>query len=112
VESSSAVPPEVADGIGPQAPLVVKGADGTEYRFTSIAPDDGLHNDKLDIAVHLIANPASSDPAAIRARNLEAMSAWLTLHPELRENFHGMWVFAEGTGGPPVATEAAMSEIH
>jgi hypothetical protein len=112
VESSAAAPPEAANGIDPETPLIIKGADGKEYRFTSVAPDDSLHKEKLDIALHLIADPSIIDPLSIRARNLAAMSAWLGLHPELRESFHGMWVFADAPGRAPVATEAAMNEIR
>ena len=112
VEATSAAPPEAADGVGPDAPLLVKGANGKEYRFTSIDAGDSLHKDKLDIVVHLINDPTITDPVAARQRNLDAMKAWLTLHPEMRETFHGMWVISDTPGQPPIATtEASMSEI-
>jgi len=111
-ETSDALPAQVADGISADTPLIVKATDGQQYRFTSVGPDDSLHKDKLDVAVHLLMDSASADPLAIRARNLAAMSAWLAQHPELRENFHGMWVFADAPGRAPVATEAPMSEIR
>jgi hypothetical protein len=112
VEATSAAPPEAADGISPDAPLVVKGADGKEYRFTSIVPDDSLHKEKLDIVVHMAIDPSITDPVAVRKLNLDAMNAWLALHPEMRDSFHGMWVFSDALGHQPFATEAAMSEIH
>jgi len=112
VEATSAAPPEAADGISPDAPLIVKGPDGQQYRFTSIVPDDSLHKDKVDIAIHMAVDSAVSDPVVARKRNMDAMNAWLSLHPEMRENFHGVWVFSEAPNQPPFPTEAAMNEIH
>ncbi|RXH55635.1 hypothetical protein [Granulicella sibirica] len=109
-EQGKAAPPVLSDGIGPDTPLVVKGPDGTEYRFTSLDTDDSLAKDKVDIAVHLKAE-AIADPAAARKRNVAAMTALLTVYPELRKPFHGVWVFADTGGQGPFATEQAMSEI-
>ena len=53
-----------------------------------------------------------SDPVATRARNLEVMKAMLEAHPELRDGFHGLWVFAEAPNQRPFGNELAMSEIH
>ena len=33
-------------------------------------------------------------------------------HPELREGFHGLWVFAEAPPQRPFGNELAMSDIH
>lgn len=112
MESSAARPPEVFNGISLDVPLVVKGADGKEYRFTFIGPDDSLHKDKLDIAVHMMMDSSTVDPIAVHKRNHDAMSVLLIKHPELRQNFHGIWVFSEAPGQLPVADEAAMSDIH
>ena len=112
VEASGAVPSEFGSGINAETPFVIKGTDGKEYRYTSIGPDDSLHKDKLDIAVHMLIDPSAADPTAVHKRNLDAMSALLAQHPELRQNFHGMWVFSEAPGQAPVANEAAMSDIH
>jgi hypothetical protein len=49
---------------------------------------------------------------ATRARNLEVMKATLAAHPELREGFHGLWVFAEAPPERPYGNELAMSDIH
>ncbi|WP_263418561.1 protein kinase family protein [Terriglobus albidus] len=111
-ESSNALPPELANGISADSPLLVKGDDGTAYRFFSIAPDNGLHADKLDIAIHMQMDPSITDPAVAEKRNRDAMSAFLKQHPALRQNFRGVWVFAEAPNRPPVTTVAAMNEIH
>jgi len=111
-EAASALPPEIANGIGPDTPLVVNGADGTAFRFFSVTPDNGLHADKLDIAIHMQMDPSITDPAVAQKRNRDAMNAFLKLHPALRENFRGMWVFSEAPNRPAVTTVAAMNEIH
>jgi hypothetical protein len=40
------------------------------------------------------------------------MKATLAAHPELREGFHGLWVFAEAPSQRPFGNELAMSDIH
>jgi hypothetical protein len=40
------------------------------------------------------------------------MKAVLAAHPELREAFHGLWVFAEAPPERPFGNELVMSEIH
>ena len=111
-EASSAMPSEMGDDISADAPLVVKGTDGKEYRFIALGPDDSLHKDKLDIVAHLVFDPTISDQAIATQRNRDAMKALLTHHPELRLNFHGMWVLAEAPGRPSVAVESAMDDIQ
>jgi hypothetical protein len=110
-ERTAATPPAVSDGLSPEAPLVVKGADGTEYRLTALGVDDSLTKDKLDITVHLKVDSVS-DVAMARKRNSDAMAALLAAYPELRKPFHGIWVFAEAAGQNPVVTEQAMNEIR
>jgi hypothetical protein len=74
-----------------------------------------LHTDGslggLDLVVRYAAADVG-DPVATRARNLELMKAMLEAHPELREGFHGLWVFAESASQRPFGNELAMSEIH
>ena len=107
-ELQSAAPPAVQSGVSADAPLVVKGANGSEFRFTSLGVDDSIG---LDIAAHLKVE-ALTDTAALRRQNIDAMQALLTAHPELRKAFHGMWVFAEAPGKEPYATELTMADIH
>ncbi len=109
-ETASAAPPALANGIGPDNPLVLKAADGVEYRFTSIYPDNTLDKEQPDVAAHIKVD-SLGDANTARARNLAAMSALLAAHPELRSAFHGVWIFSDAPGQAPVANEAAMSEI-
>ncbi|ADW69504.1 hypothetical protein [Granulicella tundricola] len=109
-ELASAAPPEVKGGVSDAAKLVVKGADGVEYRFTSLGTDNSLGKEKIDVAAHLKVD-ALGDAAAARKRNLDAMAALVTAHPELKGAFHGVWIFADAPGQTAYATEAAMAEI-
>lgn len=110
-EHAAAAPPALSEGISPTAPLVVKGANGTEYRFVGLGVDDSLGAPKIDVVAHLQVD-AAADPAAAKKRNTDAASALLGAYPELRKAFHGVWIFAETKGQNPYATEAAMDEIH
>src|ERR1700722_4687367 len=110
-EESAVAPPALSDGVSAEAPLVVKGADGVEYRFTELSVDDSLSKDKLDILARLKVDQIG-DPVAARKHNSEAMAALLAAYPEMRKPFHGVWMFAEAPGQNPFATEQAMNEIH
>jgi hypothetical protein len=52
-----------------------------------------------------------SDPAAARTRTVALMKALLSLHPEWKEAFHGIWVFANAPNQQPFSLELAMSAI-
>ena len=107
-EVQAAAPPAVTNGISADAPLVLKAADGTEFRLTGLSVDASIG---LDVAAHMKVETLD-DAAVARKRNLAAMAALLAAHPELRSAFHGIWVFAEAPGKAPYATEVAMTEIH
>jgi hypothetical protein len=110
-EETAAAPPAASEGVTPDAPLVVKGSDGTEYHFTGLSVDDSLAKEKIDVTARLKVEQIG-DPVAARKRNTDAMSALVAAYPELRKGFHGVWVFAEAPGQSPYATELAMNEIH
>lgn len=110
-ERHSGAPGELSDGISADNPLVIKAKDGSEFHFTSlgsIATDDGKG---VDLVLRYRADSAVGNDAA-RARNVAAASAMLTVHPELREGFSGVSVFADISGQPPFATELNLAEIH
>jgi hypothetical protein len=109
-EAATAAPPALSDGVSVDAPLVVKAADGTEYRFTGFGVDDTLGQSSLDIEAHLHVD-AGADPAAARKRNNNAASALLAAYPELRKPFHGVWIYADAPGQNPFATEQPVAEI-
>jgi hypothetical protein len=110
-EETAAAPPALSEGVSADAPLVVKGKDGVEYRFTSLGVDDSLGKEKIDVMARLKVDQIG-DAAAANKRNADAMSALLAAYPELRKAFHGVWIVAEAPGQNPFATEQAMSEIR
>ncbi|MDW5264516.1 MULTISPECIES: hypothetical protein [Acidobacteriaceae] len=110
-EQVAAAPPALSDGISPAAPLVVRGANGAEYRFVGLGVDDSLGAPKIDVVAHLQVD-AVADSVAAKKRNTDAASALLAAYPELRKAFHGVWIFAETAGQNPYATEESMGEIH
>jgi hypothetical protein len=104
VEEQQAIRPADLPGT---TPLTVN-ADGTGYKITSLRTDDALGG--LDVVAHY--SSTSSDPVAGRAHTIAVMRGLLALHPELREGFHGLWVFADaGPGGQAFALEQPISEI-
>jgi hypothetical protein len=109
-EASGAAPSVLSEGISADTPLVVKAADGTEYRFTALGVDDSLAQASVDVAAHFKAD-LISDPVAARKRNDAAAAALVAAYPELRKPFHGVWIYAETKGQPPFATEEPMDAI-
>ncbi len=109
-EMQGAAPPALSDGVSESAPLVVKGKAGAEYHFTALTTDDAFSKQSLDVVAHLKVDQVG-DAVAARKRNIEAMSALLAAYPELRQSFHGVWIFSEAAGQNPVATELVMADI-
>lgn len=110
-EQKAIAPPSLSGGLSAEAPLVVKGPDGTEYRFTSLGVDDSLGKEKIDVIAHLKVDQIG-DQVAARKRNDAATAALVAAYPEMKTAFHGVWMFAEAPGQNPFATEQPMSEIH
>jgi hypothetical protein len=96
------------DGLPGAQPMEIK-AGNQAYSVNEVHTDGSLGG--LDLVLHYTATD-TADPVAARARNLELMKATLAAHPELRDSFHGLWVFAEAPGQRPYGNELAMSEIH
>jgi hypothetical protein len=96
------------DGLPGAQPMVVT-AGGQSYPVTDVHTDGSLGG--LDLVLRYTATD-TTDPVASRARNVDLMKAVLIAHPELREGFHGLWVFAEAPNQRPYGNELAMSEIR
>ncbi|WP_419806587.1 hypothetical protein [Terriglobus sp.] len=110
-EQGKSAPAALSGGLGQGTPLIVKAKDGTEYRVTALAPDDSLGGDRIDIAMHYSADTIA-DPVAARARNQRAAAALLAAYPELRDDVHGVWVYAEPASGPPYVSEEPVSSLR
>jgi hypothetical protein len=96
------------DGLPGAQPMEIKG--GTQsFSVNDVHTDGSLGG--LDLVLRYTATD-TADPVAARARNVELMKAALAAHPELRDGFHGLWVFAVAPGQRPYGNELAMSEIH
>jgi hypothetical protein len=96
------------DGLPGAQPMEIK-AGNQAYSVSDVHTDGSLGG--LDLVLRYATSDAG-DPVATRARNLELMKATLAAHPELRDGFHGLWVFAEAPSQRPYGNELAMSEIH
>ncbi len=110
-ERRTNAPGELSDGISAETPLVIKAKDGPEFHFTSLgtaATDDGK---ALNLVLHYQADSVT-DSGAANTRNTAAASAMLTAHPELREGFSGVSIFAEAPGQTPFVTAQSLAEIH
>jgi hypothetical protein len=110
-ERHSNAPNELSDGLGADTPLVIRAKDGTEYHFTDVGSAGTDDGNGLDLILHYHADPLA-DPAAARARNTAAAKALLEQHPELRDGFTGISIFAESPNQPPFATEQSFAELQ
>jgi hypothetical protein len=52
-----------------------------------------------------------TDPAAARTEAIAVLSALLKAHPELKENFHGLWAYASKDGKVTPVMELPMAQI-
>jgi hypothetical protein len=113
-ERRTAAPPELAGGISPNHPLVMKASDdkgGTiEYRFTSISAQASEDGKELNLILHIPVDGVS-DPAVAIAHSKAAAKAFLDAHMELRQAFSGVWIFADSEGHEPLVTEETISNI-
>jgi hypothetical protein len=101
-----------ADLPGGQQPLML-GAQGTAFQLTTV--DTTTTFDALDLEVQYTANEAQAaqlhDPLAAREQVTQVMTALLSLHPELRDAFHGIWVHANQGSVSLFALELPMDQI-
>jgi hypothetical protein len=93
----------------PGAQPMALGGNGNTFSVSDLHADGSLGG--LDLVIRYAAADAS-DPVATRSRNLEVMKAMLQAHPELRDAFHGLWVYADAPNQRPFGNEVAMSEIR
>ena len=89
-------------------PLTVTGTDGKSWKINSLRIDTALHHADLALSYE---TQGQADPTASRAEAVAVMGAFLKAHPEVRENFHGLWAYAEKDGRQNYAIELAMHDI-
>jgi hypothetical protein len=111
-ERTAAAPPELANGISAENPLVLKPATGASLKLTSFGSEGSDDGKRLNLVLHLQGDPSVTAPAAQMAQNSAVASALLNAHFELRQGFDGVTVIAEVPGRAPFATEQKIGEIH
>jgi hypothetical protein len=93
----------------PAAAFPYSVVDGARtWKVDTIRIDTSLR--QADLAVEY-ESLGITDPAAARTEAVAVMSALLKAHPDLRENFHGLWAFASSEGKITPVIELPMAQI-
>jgi hypothetical protein len=103
-EAQSVRPPELPGA----EPLVLKG-NGQSFSITSLRTESFPGG--LDLVISY-KTQSVSDPVATHSQIVDLMKAMLAKYPELRQGFHGLWVYANAENQNPYAIELPMNEIH
>lgn len=88
-------------------PMTLK-AGSQSFDITSMRTDSSLGG--LDLVINYNTKDVS-DPVATHAQIVELMKAMLARYPELRQAFHGLWVYAHASNQNPYAIELPMNQI-
>lgn len=84
-------------------------ADGARsWKIDGVRIDITLHEADLSVTYESL---GIEDPAAARTEATAVLSAMLKAHPELKENFHGMWAVASKDGKLTPVMELPMAQI-
>lgn len=102
-ETNAVKPP----GLPGQQPMLLENGP-QKFSITDIHTDGSLGG--LDLVIRYAAQSVS-DLVAIRAQNIALMHLMLQAHPELRQAFHGLWVYAVAPGQDPFGIELPMGQI-
>ncbi len=94
-------------GLPGNKPMVVPAGEES-FAVTGLRADGTLGS--LDLRVEARV-PSVADPVAARKDAITLMSALLRQHPELRSNFHGLWVYENTPGGQSFAVEQPMNAL-
>lgn len=82
--------------------------DGSPVPITNIRTDSTFGG--FDLVVRYETADVSN-PAAARTKTIALMKALLALHPEWKDAFHGLWVFANAPNQQPFSLELSMPQI-
>jgi hypothetical protein len=94
-------------GLPGAQPMVVNVA-GSPVSITNLRTDSTFGG--FDLVVRYETDDVSN-MAAARTKSVALMKALLALHPEWKEGFHGMWVFANAPNQQPFSLELSMPQI-
>ena len=78
------------------------------WRIEGIRVDTSLREADLGVTYESL---GIADPAATRTEAVAVLSALLKAHPDLRENFHGLWAYASKDGKVTPVIELPMAQI-
>ena len=87
-------------------------AKGQSFAITKIETSGDLGG--LDLVIHYNAADNVKDAnnlTAVRRQNIAVMQAMLQAHPELKDAFHGLWVYAVIPGQTSFGIELPMQQI-
>ena len=104
VQEQQAAMPE---GLPGAQPMMVS-VGGTQVGITNLHTDSSFGG--LDLVVSYDAVDVS-DPVAARSRTVALMKVLLAQHPEWKDSFHGLWVFANAPNQHPFALELSIPDI-
>lgn len=93
-EQRTAAPQALSNGLNPQAPLTLQGANGAQFAVTRMEAQSGNAGRSLNLVLYLQPQAGASRDAAA-TRDAAAATALLTAHPELRAGFDEIAVVTE-----------------
>jgi len=94
---------------GPPGPFPLNLQEGTRtWKIEGIRIDTTLRQADLGITFESM---GIADPAAARTEAVAVLSAVLKAHPELKQNFHGLWAYASRDGKVTPVIELPMAQI-
>lgn len=94
---------------GPPGPFPMNLQDGARtWKIDGIRIDTTLRQADLGITFESM---GIADPAAARTEAVAVLSAVLKAHPELKQNFHGLWAYASRDGKITPVIELPMAQI-
>ena len=97
---------------GAQQPLMI-GGQGSTFQVTAVDTTTTFGSLDLEVAYtpDTIQTAQLHDPPAARKQVIQVMTGLLSLHPELRDAFHGIWVHADQGSVSLFALELPMDQI-
>jgi len=97
---------------GAQQPLVI-GGPGSSFQVATV--DTTTTFGALDLEVQYTPDPVQAaqlhDPPSARKQVTQLMTALLSLHPEIHDAFHGIWVHADQGSVSLFSLELPMDQI-
>jgi hypothetical protein len=102
-EQNAATPPGL-----PGAQPMSLNVQGALVNVTNIHTDSTFGG--YDLVVQYQTDDVT-DPVKARAKTVALMKALLNFHPEWKEGFHGLWVFANAPNQQPFSLELSMPQI-